>query len=343
MRWALSRSMVSCFDGPVPRKPNRSSVEGLILHDLIEHYYRETINCASQLFRPRKTLLALIVAWANDNSNNPRIDSHAMAGQLRIEEILRAFVEVCHHLRKIEHQPMICGAPALIRKGTLNGSERLLRDPESKLCGRVDLISEGEIIDFKSGEQQQHHSEQLLFYGALYLAMTKRLPSGCRLIYTATNQSRDVPVPLLSDLNSLLDRIRLQANGAEKRISKGELQANPQLARCMYCHVRGLCVAYWSWIKEPSLDDHRLQTSILDYSPSKVVSVERAAFGVYLRDKVCGLPSLLHLPQDVVEKAGSNIGKIRVLALRPSVGEGLLHFAFTQASEIFIPNCDAKG
>src|SRR5437867_3339430 len=149
MRWALSRTAIPCFSGPVPQKPNRSSVEGLLLHELIERFESYARQLSAEVFRPRRTLLDLVAAWAKNNAANPRIDSKVLAGQVRLEEILRAFGEACGHVKWQERQPTDFSSSAGSRSRVFNGAESWLRDPESKLCGRADFISTGEITDFK--------------------------------------------------------------------------------------------------------------------------------------------------------------------------------------------------
>jgi CRISPR/Cas system-associated exonuclease Cas4 (RecB family) len=326
MRWALSRIVIPSFGGPVPQKPNRSSVEGTLLHELIECFERQTRNSNTDIFRPRRSLLGLVATWAKNNASNPRIDSQALAGQVRIEEILRAFGEACSHVKREERQPNVGAASGSNRTGVFNGAESWLRDPKSKLCGRADFISAGEIVDFKSGEQHDHHAEQIAFYGALYLALTGRTPTTLRLVYTATNEILDVPVPVLSELESLLAGMRRRAVLADQQVSAGELPAKPEPAKCAYCHVRGLCDKYWQSLSGSGQSENYLQASVVDYIPTTAAMIEPSALGVYVRDKVLGVPSVLHLPQEVADKVGERVGQMRMLALRANTG----------SSEIFV-------
>src|SRR5262249_40532905 len=154
--------------------------------------------------RPRRALLGLLAAWVKKNTENPRISSRALAEQTRIEEILRAFNEARSHINRDNEQSNTAATSEVKCNANLNGTESWLRDPRSKLCGRADLIAAGEIVDFKSGEQHEHHVEQIIFYGALYLALTGRVPRVLRLIYTAKGDITNVPVPALKELECLL-------------------------------------------------------------------------------------------------------------------------------------------
>jgi hypothetical protein len=334
MRWALSRTTIACFGGPVPQKPSRSGVEGTLLHALIECFARHTMQGGAEVFRPRRTLFELVAGWASNNARNPRIDSKVLAGQVRVEEILRSFGEACPHMRVMERRP---ASPSSGKSGgVFEGPESWLRDPGSKLCGRADLISSGEIVDFKSGEQQDDHVEQIGFYGALYLARSGRVPTGLRLIYTGTNEVWEVPVPTLEALKLLLEEMRGRAAAADRLVARGELPAKPGPGRCAYCHVRGLCDAYWQSLRDGGQSLGGVQSPIIDYAPSAAAKIESAALGVYIRDRLSDAASVLHLPQEVAEKMGDRVEGLRVIAVRPSNGAEGVRFAFTQGSEVYV-------
>jgi hypothetical protein len=303
---------------------------------LIECYERQPSDSKEEVFRPRRTLLGLLAAWAKNNASNPRIDSVSLAGQVRIEEILRAFGEARRHVNREQRKPYSGPVSVGNRTGVFNGAESWLRDPTSKLCGRADLISAGEIVDFKSGEQNEDHAEQIVFYGALYLAMSGRTPTALRLVYTATGEVLDVPVPALSELASLLDRLRRRATLTDEQVLAGELPAKPDPLKCSRCHVRGLCAPYWNDLQPLQASQDAPQLPIVDFKPSTAASIDRAAQGAYIRDNVNGLISTLYVSQDVVLEAAEDIRRARFLGVRATVEGTGIRLAFTQFSEIFI-------
>jgi hypothetical protein len=65
--------------------------------------------------------------------------------------------------------------------------------------------------------------------------------------------------------------------------------------------------------------------------------MEKAALGVYLRDRIGEVASALHLPQDVVEKMGGRFQELRVIAVRLSADADGIRLTFTQGSEVYIP------
>ena len=334
-RWALSRTEISCFGGTTPQKPVRSSVEGTLLHALIERLARHTTKEGAEVFRPRRTLIELITEWAKTNFGNPRIDSRVLARQVRIEEILRAFGEARLYVIQPVRRPTNRPTPTRASTAVLEGPEIWLRDPKSKLCGRADLISTGEVVDFKSGDEQDDHTEQIAFYGALHLELTGKCPSALRLIYTRTNVVREVPVPSMRELESLLGGMRGQATSTDRQVASGNFPAKPESTKCMYCHVRGLCDAYWKSTEIPLNNSAADQAPLIDYSPSASAKIEAAAFGIYIRDSWAGFPSVLHVPDQVLRTVDSP-QRIRVLALRANTSPEGSRFALTQSSGIYV-------
>ena len=334
-RWALARTTIPCFGGLVPQKPNRTSVEGILLHSLIERFALESKRDGADMFRPRRILLETISEWASDNVNNARIDSKALAGQVRIEEILRAFADLRSYVTQVS-KPTGGSPPFGDTRYSPQGAEVWLRDPKSKLSGRADSISSGEIVDFKSGEKQDQHDEQLAFYAALYLAATGKPPAALRLVYTATNEVRQLPVPSLEKLELSLAEMRQRAGATDEQVSRGEFPAKPDLVRCQYCHVRALCGSYWKMLDDTAQSNGGDESSMADYRPTATARIETAALGRYIRDSWFGSPSVVHIQNEVAKKIGNDARRLRILALRATINAGSVRFAFTQNTEIYV-------
>lgn len=336
-KWAVSKVTVPKFNGPIPQKPSKRSLEGILLHGLIERYEHEVRKKRGNKFRPRRTLLEMIQEWSKSNEGNPRINSKALAGQVRIEELLRAFNEAASYIISTDHQNTSSTLFTSHRPGVFDGAESWLKDPESKLCGQADLIAGGKIIDFKSGDKQEYHALQILYYAALYLAITGTLPKELRLIYTENNESIAVPLPEKNALEALLSEFRQRAEKADQQVATGELPARPEPTKCSFCHVRGICVKYWESIDYRGIE----QATVIDYAPTSLSIIELAALGVYVRDDVAGVRTNLHLPQEIADKLGVDSQSIRFLALRVVAGSKGVKFSFTQNSEVYLS--DAGG
>ena len=332
MRWALSRGYVECFSGRVPHKLNRTSVEGTLLHELLERFNHEISRTSPQPFRPRRVLLDLISVWTKDNAKNPRINSRALAAKLHIEEILRAFCEAQAMAMKATRKQEVLTKLQYDFDRSPNNSEAYLRDPESKLCGRADLILKGEIVDFKSGDRHDSHVEQLKFYGALYLAVTKRVPAVLLLVYTAKNETLKVATLNVGDFEHLLKDLRQRAKDADELISAGKVSAKPEPGKCAFCNVRGICDSYWL---SRQYGGCASDGALCDYTPTERATSEQAVAGIYIRDEIFGLPSSLFLPQEIIDRCGNNIYQLRILSLRQNINSERISLVLTEASEIY--------
>jgi hypothetical protein len=189
-------------------------------------------------------------------------------------------------------------------------------------------------LDFKSGDQHDQHAGQITFYGALYVALTGKPPTALRLVYTATNQTTEVPVPTLHALNSTLSDMRKRAAAADRQVLDGQLPPRPAPDKCAYCYVRGLCDAHWNAIRNASSNPNPNQ--VIDYTPSAAASIDASALGAYIRDNISGISSVLHLPQELAKTDRQNLQRMRFLALRANKGTDAVRLTFTQASEVYL-------
>jgi len=337
-KWAVSKATIPKFNGPIPEKPSKRNLEGILLHGLIERYEHEMRKGCGNRFRPRETLLQMIQEWSKRNEANPRINSKALAGQVRLEELLRAFSVAASYINSSDHQNT-SGTPSTPQRPRISdGAESWLKDPKSKLCGQADLISRGKIIDFKSGNKQEHHVHQIMYYAALYLAITGKMPTELRLIYTENHESCEVPLPAKNVLEALLAKFRQLAKNTDQQVLAGELPAKPDSTKCSYCHVRGICIKYWESIDYRGIQ----QANVIDYAPTSLSTIKSAALGVYICDDIAGARTNLHLPPEVTEKMGVNSQSIRCLSLRVNAGPNGVNFSFTQNSEIYIICADGR-
>jgi hypothetical protein len=337
MRWALSRTRIACFGGAIPQKPTKSNVEGILLHKLLELYDRHLREKHDEPFRPRGTLLKLLEEWEQENENNPRIRAKVLASQIGIEDLSVAFGKAARYIRGQEPKPA-AEHPAHKKdkaRSSSNYAEVVLKDPESKLMGRADHIESGKILDFKSGNPAADHTEQILFYAALYLAKVGEIPKSLQLIYPISDAIVNVTPPGTTALREVLEQMRQRAAAADKRILGGDILAKPEPDKCAICGVRGLCDKYWE-ITDPS----RLQVSdrpgVVDYSPSAHSSLDLVANGGYIRDIFGDRPCYLCIPANVLVNTGKDFRRIRVLALRPHNENERVRLAFTQSSEVYL-------
>jgi hypothetical protein len=320
---------LDAFGGAVPQKPSHRTVEGLLLHSLLEAYSQADSGAGP--FRPRATLLRLLKVWKEENKQNPRINSTAIANKVAVEEILRAFAQAGRYIT-----PLVVTARPKAVVGTSSdsalpsASEIWLRDPESKLCGRADHVGDGRIVDFKTGQEDTDHTHQILFYAALYLAVTGHVPKELTLVYTQTGAEVDVPVPSVSVLQDLLSATRRRASLVEKDVMVNKFQAKPDSAKCSLCHVRGLCDEYW----KARLTFREETAGLTDYEPSPSAKIEIAPFGVYVRDVINSKPVSLYIPSRGLQTETGF--KMRVLFLRLVDETDKMWLSLTQFTELYL-------
>jgi hypothetical protein len=126
--------------------------------------------------------------------------------------------------------------------------------PESiPVVGRADLIrldeQECEIVDYKTGEPDASHSEQLLEYSLLWARDRVVNPSGrlatqLGIVYGAGLHR--VPAPSLATLADIERALKKRCEEARNAVSNLPPRAFVATDNCRYCDVKHLCAAYWT-------------------------------------------------------------------------------------------------
>ncbi len=137
--------------------------------------------------------------------------------------------------------------------------EAVLTVETERLTGRVDLLSVGPdsvgICDFKSGKRDDHHADQLLMYGLMWMEDTEANPSGLPVrSLTVSYRDQDEQIPVPPDWDGVLQAVRDRVAAAGALISKSPPPARPS-EDCWRCSVRHLCDEYWT--SEWSRDSRR--------------------------------------------------------------------------------------
>jgi hypothetical protein len=128
-----------------------------------------------------------------------------------------------------------------------------LRADELRLLGRADLISVDEsgctITDYKTGEPNQHHAEQLRLYGLLWSRDRKANPDHIpieRLVLAYATHDEVVEAPSGPELEALADQVTARIAATEEEFTLRPPPANPDSETCRFCDVRHLCDDYWA-------------------------------------------------------------------------------------------------
>jgi CRISPR/Cas system-associated exonuclease Cas4 (RecB family) len=119
--------------------------------------------------------------------------------------------------------------------------------------GKADLLvlSEEicEIVDFKTGEQVDHHRFQVRVYALLWsldheLNPERRLAKKLTLAYMLGNVDVEAPSP--PQLEALERELVVRRDAASQAAAARPPEAHPTASNCRLCGVRQLCDAYWS-------------------------------------------------------------------------------------------------
>jgi hypothetical protein len=118
--------------------------------------------------------------------------------------------------------------------------------------GRVDLLvisRDGcEILDFKTGERDERHADQLQTYAMLWTRDVEHNPNKTgvtKLTLVYRDGEVSVPVPSAQGLATLCDGLTKRRKVAIQDVSHRPPSARPTLENCRWCDVRHLCEAYW--------------------------------------------------------------------------------------------------
>lgn len=132
-------------------------------------------------------------------------------------------------------------------------SEFLLRAPRIRWKGKVDLLtiddSGCEIVEFKTGQANPSHAEQLGMYAVLWWMDDERNPAGrpatkLSVVYP-TGKKEVVSPPRGEGLQELANEMARRGTSAVQSITSVPPVAKPAVDICRHCGVRQLCAEYW--------------------------------------------------------------------------------------------------
>ncbi len=334
-RWVLARTHVECFGGPIPQKPGKRTVEGILLHGLLESYGKHIRTDSDAPFRPRQSLRELLASWSLTNLANRRVDARALSAQVGIEEVLRNFSVAREYIPTVGHGDP-CRERSISSGRRTLGSEVWMEDPLSRLRGKLDFVTPSEIVEFKSGDSCDWHKDQLRFYGALHVAATGRAVKRLRLVYGRGDARGEVILEGDAIGGMSLNGYRARADTADQIIKSGKIDAKPCVERCRGCHVRALCQAYWAggWWEKAA--EGCIDSCLMDYGALHGGRFERCGAAGYLRGVVCGQDAAMLVPADIADEVENHAANIRVLCARCRTGGNRLSLVLTQLTEFFM-------
>ena len=271
-RWMLSRATYSdLWSGwGYPPRPAVAAMVGDIVHAVLELLVRRLreSGCTSLADPGAVGLLKELGGYTRlvkdgiehrlgDLAGNPRAADRI--GPLRTELLARS-----PDMRQ-RIQALVARNPYLLAPRThavnLGSTSRLtygahpeieVRALTLRLAGRVDLLVIGEevceITDYKTGEPDDHHADQLRLYSLIWSRDEEHNPRGLPVRrLTLSYPTHDVDVAPLDtpSLNALAVTTTKAIEAAECALQERPPPAFPQAEICGCCGVRQLCDDYW--------------------------------------------------------------------------------------------------
>ena len=132
------------------------------------------------------------------------------------------------------------------RNDKRTGGELWIEIDDPPICGKPDLVSRQEIIEYKTGKEEEIHIQQILFYAYLWWKKHSTLPDSLKIIYTKTKIIKEVPLPTESELNQYEEELRKNITTYTSQITQEEITASPDHTKCKHCSVKQLCNEYWN-------------------------------------------------------------------------------------------------
>lgn len=346
-----------------PRTPVPAAIKGDVVHGSLETIVLAMVRagCLSTRSSEAVTVLRELGGYTavaervldtrlSHFDGNPRIDAdrrEQLARSLR-DWIPSAREQIQTYLNRMELTGSATPASASATKASAIAPSRSSVGPgdhpeqelvaeDLRLMGRVDLLQvapEGAIItDFKTGQEDVAHHDQLRLYALLWRADTAVNPRSLPVTaLVAAYPSHEVPVPVPDngELDQLANEIRARVMAADAA-AVADIPEAIVGEQCAQCSVRMLCDAYWER-GAPQIED------VVDgawFDLQGTVVREHGVKSWVIRDSRAGREVLVRTPKpSVTLPAGKTV---RILGVRRTVdadNEDALIASLTTASEI---------
>lgn len=273
-RWSLSRaSYPAVWDRPgYPPRPALAAIIGDVVHHVLETVLR-AFHGSGCVSRADATAVAVLrelggySALARDAigvqlrrlDTNPRIaprlESLRAALNQRVPDIRQRVQSVVARM-PIAPSPIPTPSDTHASRAPLGpGSypEVELRAPGLRFVGRADVLTvqpdDVVITDYKTGDPDPHHADQLRTYALLWRRDKKLNPTGrpvtsLVIAYAAHDEVVHAPDP--AELDELASALEARIGHAEKDLRLRPPPARPAPEMCRYCAVRHMCEDYWA-------------------------------------------------------------------------------------------------
>ena len=303
LQWQLTHSKYGDDEQLFPFRPSPSSVEGDIIHTVLERLFRAlSLQRLPKLGSPdfreciqhvnaKKTVEDLVKKHEERIAAHPRGNGFRLrlTSQQLTNKIIRIFRQQYSQVvengldlssiqklacQNIESEETLDPSFLLNKYGLLN--EYKLKHPNIPFVGILDFVcldsEQTVIVDFKTGKQDEDHLRQLLYYAILWWRVSGQVPNRIEVRYLG-NVASFFPTKL--DLESAEEEMKNEVASAFRALS--EKPAQPSLgSHCSLCDVRQFCDTYWGEREKVPLDSID-GTAVVDLEV--VVSVHASDYG----------------------------------------------------------------
>lgn len=259
-RWWLERSHYPNAPTPYPQAGTAAAIEGLLLHGAVEEFAKHvadqrglgvTDDRAIRSSFPVRRIMQQNLRQLLDKGTH-RSNPGRLLSRVSIDGCVNAFRAAARTCLSGIVKPSVTG----VGKGKrTSGAEVHVSIKDPKLCGRIDYVGPGAVLDFKTGSPKEDDLNQLRFYGLLVWLATGKLPAEMTVAYLRTNSVESLSVPTVTEMEAMAAAVRLEIQEIETDIAGGKAEARPVPENCRLCPVRQLCDEYWS---SPSSESLRL-------------------------------------------------------------------------------------
>lgn len=307
--WLLRAKYAFTSNGRYPIRLGSDGLRGQIIHDALEVFRTE-----AQPFDAYRYLRRRLGEKLRElDENNPRVDSGKLAASVSLDRCCAEFFDQVRRLPEADNKtarrdPQ--SRPSASITAPNNAQEFTIMTSDPALTGRIDLVKESELIDYKTGDPSHDHADQIRFYAFLWWLRYGELPAGLELRYAA--ESVSVTLPNHQELIETERTIRCELDAIARDLANARVApaARPSKSTCQYCPVRQLCNEYW----ESPL------TQPLRYPPDNTAEGK----AVFVDAELAELPTTWQVGRGLIgEVDGQVLGHVKVAipaALCPSSG-----------------------
>lgn len=282
-RWMLSRATYPDLWGRrgYPSLPVVAAIFGNVVHGVVDHLAQALADARIESATPGAVVGVLgdQGGWRGIVINEiehqlARFDDNPRVSVERIdrvrEDLIRLAPQAADHVKVFlgrgalpaEGRPLTRDTSAVgTRKpGRLPAApgthaERQVCADSLRLTGRIDLLviddADVTVIDFKTGEEDAGHDDQVRVYALLWSLDDQSNPEGrpaTKLEVAYPSHTRSVEPLDEAALGALESTTAGRIAAADAITQKASPIATPSLERCQFCQVKHLCDVYWPTI-----------------------------------------------------------------------------------------------